>query len=154
MKISLPRLFAVDSAAAKAMTLTIAGVPMYFLHVGTIVTIIYIHLSTVLQYSFTKKQKIGYSIKNAFKVGFGKIKHFLLPYSYAIVVYFIGLQVFWFIPEEPRIITFVSVLLATLMISWFRLYASKILSKLHKVFIYKINKKQKRGEICIKRGRR
>ncbi|MEM4263388.1 MAG: hypothetical protein QW666_00650 [Candidatus Woesearchaeota archaeon] len=93
-----------------------------------ILLVLYIHLTTVLQYSFAEKQKIGFAIKNAFTTGIGRIKIFLLPGSYAAALYFIILNIFWIVPARYN--NFFGVLTLMLYLAWYRLYMSSILDKI------------------------
>lgn len=89
--------------------------------------VLYIHLTTVLQYSFAEKQRIGFAIKNAFTTGLGKIKRFLLPGSYAATIYFVLINIFWIVPL--KYINFIGVLVLVFYLAWYRIYMAGIIAK-------------------------
>jgi hypothetical protein len=85
-----------------------------------------------MHFAFTKEQRIGSAIKQAFTVGWGNIKDFLVPYSLIIALYFILLQVFWFVPKEPNTILFASILFTVFFLAWYRIYLTQILRNIYK----------------------
>jgi len=113
-----------------ALVIAIGLKPAYFLPVVIAAAIIDIHLTAVMQYSFTKKQFIFSSLGNTFKTGFGKIKQFLLPYSYMAVVYMILLNIFWVIPKAQNILTFAMILILMFYMAWYRQYMAVLLGKI------------------------
>ena len=105
----------------------------YLFYFIAIIAIIYIHLTSIMHYDFTKNQRIGKAMKNAFKLTYTNFKSFLLPYAYVTLVYFILLQVFWIVPQTEKYMFFASVLFVVFFLAWFRLYLSQILKKITSV---------------------
>jgi len=92
--------------------------------------ILYIHLTSILHYTFTKDLRIGNALKQAFATGIGQIKQFLLPYAYIVLVYFVLLQVFWIVPKTTNFMMFASLLFIVFYLAWYRLYLSQVLKRI------------------------
>ena len=113
-----------------ALIIVLGLKPDYFLYLGIMAAIIDMHMTTIMQYSFTKKNLIWPSIGHAFAVGIGSIKKFLLPYSYIAATCIILFNIFWIMPKEQNIITFASILLLVFVIAWYRQYMAVLLGKI------------------------
>lgn len=113
-----------------ALVIALGLKPDYFLPVVIAAAIIGIHLTAIMQYSFTKKQAVLSSLGNTFKIGIGKIKKFLLPYSYMVIVYMILLNIFWVIPKAQNILTFAMILILMFYMAWYRQYIAVLLGKM------------------------
>ena len=112
-------------------TLIVLGAKVeYLFSFIAIVAIVYIHLTSIIHYDFTKNRKIGKAIKQAFALTFKNIKHLLLPYAYIALVYFIILQVFWIIPQTEKIMLFASILFVLFYLAWYRLYIAQVFRRL------------------------
>gem|GEM_PF-4637802 len=104
--------------------------PNYFIYVLVLAVIVYIHLTSILHYTFTKDRHIRNALKQAFATGIGQIKQFLLPYAYIILVYFVLLQVFWIVPRTTNFMLFASLLFIVFYLAWYRLYLAQVLKRI------------------------
>jgi len=102
----------------------------YFIYLILFFVAAYIHFTTLLHYDFALNMRIGHAIKKSFKLTFVSLKKFLLPYAYVTLVYFILLQVFWFIPADDKIMFFASILFVVFFMAWFRFYMSGVLKRI------------------------
>ena len=98
----------------------------YIFYCVVIFAVLYIHFTSVMHFVFMKNLKIGKAIKQAFTTTFSNFSNFLLPYSYAILVYFILLQVFWIVPNLQNLMLFASILFIVFYLAWYRLYLVKV----------------------------
>lgn len=102
----------------------------YFIYLVLFFVAGYIHFTTFLHYDFALNMRIGLAVKKAFKLTFGSLRKFLLPYAYVLFVYFVLLQIFWFVPVDAKISFFASILFVVFFMAWFRLYMSSILKRI------------------------
>lgn len=91
--------------------------------------VLYTHLTSLMHYSFINSMRVGRALSRAFALTFSNFRGFLLFYSYAVIVYFVLLQVFWFVPKGANIMLFVSLLFTVFFLAWYRLYLSRFLKR-------------------------
>ncbi len=103
--------------------------PSYFTFVAILELLLYIHLTSILHYSFTEKQNLKKAYSRILPVGFGKIQSFIIPYVYALIVYIIVAQVFRIIPQQEKVILAVALLLVLFYLAWFRNYIRVIVEQ-------------------------
>ncbi len=54
-----------------------------------IVYLVYAHLTTLLYIAYFKRGNVRKALKNSFAAGFGKFQHFVMPYIYAGIIFFV-----------------------------------------------------------------
>jgi hypothetical protein len=91
--------------------------------------LLYIHLLTAMHYSFAGTQSLGKALTSIFSLGFAKIKHFILPYILAAIVFLIWWQLWRIIGglttvSEVKFILFTAIILAPFF-AWLRMYIAK-----------------------------
>ncbi len=85
----------------------------------------------ILHTLFISGRKIGDSISNAFAIGISRLFRFIVPYTYAFVLYLILYQLFRFVQTSGSKTVFaVSLLFVVLYISWLRTYLYGVIKKL------------------------
>lgn len=110
--------------------ITFFGVKQYYLFYAVVLfAVVYTHLTSVMHYVFTKDLLVGRALKQAFVTGLVRFKEFLVPYSFAVIVYLVLLQVFWFVPKDVNTMLFASLLFTVFFLAWYRLYLSLILRR-------------------------
>jgi len=77
----------------------------------------------ILHPMFMKKQKIGYTISHTIATGITQIHKYIVPYTYALLIYGIIIQPIKLI---PIIATPLSIVTIILFISWLRIYINEI----------------------------
>ncbi|MBD3361828.1 hypothetical protein GF358_03480 [Candidatus Woesearchaeota archaeon] len=104
--------------------------PQYYTYLIAIITIAYIHLTTIMHHSFTWEQKIKKSLGKAFITGIGKIDKFIIPYIYIIVIYIVITKVFAILPQKSRYFMMFALILA--FMAWYRTYMNDIIKQIEK----------------------
>jgi hypothetical protein len=111
--------------------ITVFGVKQYYLFYAVVFfAVVYTHLTSVMHYVFTRDFLVGRALKQAFVTGLVRIKDFLVPYSFIVIVYLVLLQVFWFVPKDTKTMLFASLLFTVFFLAWYRLYLSLVLRRL------------------------
>lgn len=104
--------------------------PDYLLYSIAVFAVLYIHVTSVMHFVFTRNLRLGNALRQGFVLAFGRFRDFLLPYSFMVLVYFVLLQVFWFIPKNASIMLFASLLFTVFYLAWYRIYLSLVLRKI------------------------
>lgn len=93
----------------------------YFWMLGFIV--FYAHLTAIMYISYFKSARIRKAVKQAFNIGFAKIHHFIVPYVFVAVIFYIinnVLRLFIQLPDTYRI--FASTIILLFYFAWLRFY--------------------------------
>jgi len=86
-----------------------------------------VYFSPIVHSLYMLKHNIGYSLSNGFGWGVGRVHRFIIPYTFAIVLYIIIYQIFRIAPAnfaQPASMLFVVVFLA-----WLRVYLYSIIKE-------------------------
>ena len=107
--------------------------PGFLAGVIVFLAVLFVHLTTFLHYDFAHNAKISKAFRAAFHFGFSKIHHFVLPYIFTAILFFILLQVGRLVPpsmpQNTQALIFLTLVVSPLL-AWFRIYMAGILEKL------------------------
>lgn len=93
-----------------------------------IIAILYIHLTTVLHYSYTKNNTFRDAFKDAFGIGIGSLARFVQPYCYIFIIYALLSQIPWIMQGKMQVaITYV---LLFAFMAWYRIYMRNTLRRI------------------------
>lgn len=98
--------------------------PNYVTPVLGILLLLFLHLTTILHYNYTKTGKI----RSAFSsLTLKNIHHFITPYILGVLVYLILLQLIRFTPQDTKTLLAISLLILIFWMSWLRTYLVKVI---------------------------
>jgi hypothetical protein len=89
-------------------------------------SILYVHLATVLHSQYAKTRAFGKSLKDAFGIGLGEIIHFVHPYCYISVIYVILSQLQRLV-QDARGALIVAFIIFLVFMAWYRAYLNAVI---------------------------
>lgn len=98
--------------------------PNYVTPVLGILILLFLHLTTLLHYNYTKTGKISTAFAN---LTLKNIHQYILPYTLAIIVYFILLQIIRFVPPDTKTLLATGLLIIIFWMAWVRTYLIKVM---------------------------
>lgn len=98
----------------------------YRVYVQGIYYLLLFYFTTILYILFTRKNVIKRSISKALSLGVRKVRYFIIPYIYAVVIFVVISQLFRIINPASKAGMFVGVILTVFFIAWMRLYIYSI----------------------------
>lgn len=107
--------------------------PEFTAYVYLIMFFLYFHTTTIVHFFLTKTLEIKSSIANAFSFGFGSIHHFIIPYSFAFIIYFILLQPFSYVTfmySSVKQISIASFVFVIFYMAWFKIYLAGVIGEI------------------------
>lgn len=102
-------------------------------YVYLIMFFLYFHTTTIVHFFIAKTLEIKPSIANAFSVGFGSIHHFIIPYAFAFIIYFILLQPFsyaTFMYPSIKQVSVASFVFVIFYMAWFKIYLAGVIGEI------------------------
>ena len=99
-----------------------------------LIIFLFLHFTNILYVLFEKKKKFSIILKETFMLGTGKIHHFILPYVWVALLFFLLVNILGLLSFLPwRIYVMLFILALFLYFAWVRIYISKIISNLAKI---------------------
>jgi hypothetical protein len=98
----------------------------YRIYVQGIYYLLLFYFTTILYILFTRKNVIKRTISKALSLGVRKVRYFIIPYIYAVIIFVIISQLFRVINPATKLGMFIGVILTIFFIAWMRLYIYSI----------------------------
>jgi len=87
----------------------------------------YLHSTTILQTVYTQKCEMKEAFTSVLNKGIAKIHKFILPYAFALIIYFLLTRILLLLPRASAALLASAIIIGLIYISWFRYYIKDVI---------------------------
>jgi len=96
--------------------------PNYFAWIGGLGVLVFLHLTSLVHITFANTLSVKKALHSAFDVGILRVHFFIVPYVFAVGLYWLTVQLFNFLPQDQKFMLVAAIIYVIFYLAWFRTF--------------------------------